>query len=65
MSSGKLQIGSQRFRVIPEAEYRLLRAALKRQQQEDAADTAEARKRLKDPKRKTVSLARLKADLGL
>ena len=36
-----------------------------RQAEEDAADVAEARRRLRDPNRKTISLARLKVELGL
>jgi hypothetical protein len=65
MTIGTLQIGGRRFRVIPETEYKTLRAAMQKQAKEDAADVAEARRRLKDPKRKTIPLARLKAELGL
>jgi hypothetical protein len=63
-----LKIGGKKFRVIPEAEYREMQAAMRvqeRQAREDAADVAEARQRLKDRKRKTISLADLKAELGL
>lgn len=68
MSVGSLRINGRRFRVIPEDEYRLIRAAMRvqqRQAREDAADLAEAERRLKDPRRKTIPLARLKAELGL
>ena len=68
MTIGTLQINGRKFRVIPEEEYRTLRAALrahKRDAAQDARDLAIARRRLKDPKRKTISLARLKAELGL
>ncbi|HVS70377.1 MAG TPA: hypothetical protein VHQ47_03895 [Phycisphaerae bacterium] len=66
--TGMLKIGGKKFRVIPEAEYREMQAAMRvqeRQAREDAADVAEARQRLKDRKRKTISLADLKAELGL
>ena len=68
MTIGTLEIDGRKFRVIPEEEYKTLRAAIQAQQQEakmDARDLAIARRRLKDPKRKTISLARLKAELGL
>lgn len=51
-----------------EDEIKAVRAATRlqqRQAREDASDVAEARRRLKDPKRKTISLARLEAELGL
>jgi len=44
------------------------RAALRspeRRAKQNVADVAEARRRLKDPKRRTIPLARLKAELGL
>ncbi len=68
MSVGTLQIDGQKFRVVPEAEYQFLRAAVREQNRiakQDAGDLADANRRLRDPKRKTISLARLKADLGL
>lgn len=68
MTTGTLQINGRKFRVIPEEEYKTLQAAMRAQQQEvrdDARDLAIARRRLKDPKRKTISLSRLKSDLGL
>ena len=68
MTVGTLRIGGRKFRVIPEKEYRAIRAAMqaqKRQAQQDAADVAEAERRLRDPKRKTIPLAQLKAELGL
>lgn len=68
MTGGTLRIDGRTFRIIPEDEYKALRAAMRRQQrqaEQDAADVAEAKRRLKDPKRKTVSLARLKTELGL
>ena len=68
MTVGTLQIDGRKFRIIPEDEYQTIRAAMRsqeRQAKQDAADTAEAQRRLKDPKRKTIRLARLKAELGL
>jgi hypothetical protein len=68
MTIGTLQINGRKFRVIPEEEYKALCAAMRAQQQaakEDARDLPIARRRLKDPKRKTIPLSRLKADLGL
>jgi hypothetical protein len=68
MTVGTLQIDGRKFRVVPENEYKAFRAAMRFQERhakEDAADVAEARRRLKDPKRKTIPLARLKAELGL
>lgn len=68
MTVGVLQIDGRKFRIIPEDEYKSLRAAMHsqaRQAKEDAIDLAEAQRRIKDPKRKTIPLTRLKADLGL
>ncbi|HEX4796908.1 MAG TPA: hypothetical protein VH370_24165, partial [Humisphaera sp.] len=65
---GTLHIDGQKFRVISEKEYKSLRAAMRAQQreaQQDARDLATARRRLKDPKRKTIPLSHLKAELGL
>lgn len=55
-----LRIDGRKYRVIPEEDYKALRAAMRRQQrqaQEDAEDLSEARRRLKDPKRKNVPLS--------
>jgi hypothetical protein len=68
MAVGAVQIAGRKFRIIPEDEYKSLRAAFRwqqRQEKQDAADAAEAQRRLKDPKRKTIPLSRLKAELGL
>jgi hypothetical protein len=68
MTAGTLQIDGRRFRVIPEEEYKSLRAAMRAQQRQarqDARDLAIARRRLKDPTRKTIPLSRLKAEPGL
>ena len=68
MTIGTLQIDGRKFRVIPEKEYQTLRAAMEAQQRqarEDARDVAIAKRRLKDPRRKTIPLAKLKAELGL
>ena len=68
MTIGSLKIGGQKFRVIPEKEYREIRAAIReqaRQAREDARDLAIARRRLKDPRRKSVPLSELKRGLGL
>ena len=67
MTVGTLQIDGRKFRIVSEDEYKTLLAAMRSQQQqvrEDAADLAEAQRRLKDPQRKTIPLARLKAELG-
>jgi hypothetical protein len=68
MTVGTLQIAGRKFRVVPEEQYRAMSAAMRAQQREakqDARDLAVARRRLKDPKRKTISLSRLKVELGL
>lgn len=62
MTIGTLQIDGRKFRVIPEKEHQTLRAAMeaqRRQAREDARDAAIAKRRLKDPRRKTIPLARL------
>ena len=67
MTVGTLQIGGRKFRVIPEDEYRAFRAAIRqqeRQARQDAGDVTEARRRLKDPRRNTIPLGQLKAELG-
>jgi len=68
MSIGTLKIDGKKFRIIAEDEYKVLRAVAKwreREARQDAADLAEGKRRLSDPKRKTISLAGLKAELGL
>jgi len=68
MAAATLNINGQKFRVVPEDEYQQLRAAAqrqKREQRQDAADQAEAERRLKNPNRKTIPLKKLKAELGL
>jgi hypothetical protein len=68
MTIGTLNIDGRKFRVIPEEEYQTLRAAKRSQQRQaaqDKMDLAEALRRIKDPKRKTIPLAQLKAELGL
>jgi hypothetical protein len=68
MADRSMQIDGRKFRIVPEAKYRKLQAAYKSEQahaKQDAADLAVARRRLKDPKRKVISVSRLKADLGL
>ncbi len=68
MTNGILNIDGRKFRVIAEEEYQTLRAAMRsqeRQARQDAADIAEAKRRLKDPKRKTISVADLKSELGI
>ena len=68
MTAGTLRIDGRKFRIIPEDEYQALRAAMRAQQRqakEDAADLAEAKRRLTARNRKTVPLAHLKAELGL
>jgi hypothetical protein len=67
MTIGTIQIEGRKFRIIPEDEYKTLRAAMRSQQRQakqDAADLAQAQRRVKDPKRKSISVARLKAELG-
>lgn len=68
MTSSVLQVEGRRFRIVPEDEYKAMRAALlwrQRQADQDAADVAQAQRRIKDPKRKTISLGQLRAELGL
>ena len=68
MTTGTLRIDGRKFRIVPEKEYQTLRAAKRSQQRQaalDAADLAEALRRIKDPKRKTIPLAQLKTELGL
>ena len=68
MTHVTLKIDGRKFRVIAEDEYQSLRAAMRTQERharQDGADLAEAERRLKDPKRKTIPLARLKAELGV
>ncbi|HZL38057.1 MAG TPA: hypothetical protein VFC78_22265 [Tepidisphaeraceae bacterium] len=68
MTTRTLQINGRKFRIVPEKEYKTLRAAMheqRRQAAEDAADLAQARRRLRDSKQKTISVARLKAELGI
>jgi hypothetical protein len=68
MPVGTLEIDGRKFRIIPEDEYKTIRAVMRlqqRQAKQDAADIAQAQRRLKDPKRKTIPLARLKAELRL
>jgi hypothetical protein len=68
MPVGTLRIDGRRFCIISEDEYKALRAAMRSQQRqakEGAADVAEAERRLKNTNRKTIPLARLKAELGL
>lgn len=68
MPVGTLEIDGRKFRIIPEDEYKTIQAVMRSQQRQakqDAADIAQAQRRLKDPKRKSISLARLKAELRL
>jgi hypothetical protein len=68
MMINTLQIGGRKFRVIPDDEYKSLRAAMRAQQRvarEDARDLAIARRRIQEPKLKSIALSRLKAELGL
>jgi hypothetical protein len=68
MTVATLRVDGRKFRIIPEKEYQSLRAAMRsqlRQAEQDAADLAESRRRMNDPKRKTITLAKLRAELGL
>jgi hypothetical protein len=68
MTVATLRVDGRKFRIIPEQEYQTLCAAMRsqlRQAEQDAADLAECQRRMKDPKRKTITLAKLKAELGL
>jgi hypothetical protein len=68
MTVGTLQIDARKLRIVPEEQYRAMSAAMRAQQQEareDVRDLTVARRRLKDPKRKTIPLPRFKSDLGL
>jgi hypothetical protein len=64
MTVASLKIGRRDFVVIPRREFERLQAQA-RQAAEDRDDVAEAVKRLKNPRRKTVSLAQFKTDLAL
>jgi len=67
-TTGTLRLGGRKFRIVSEEEYRAMRAAMKFQQDQarlDALDVAEAKRRLRDPKRKSMPLSSLKAELGL
>ena len=68
MTVATLRVDGRKFRIIPEKEYQTLRAAMRsqsRQAEQDAADLAECRRRMKDPRRKTITLAKLREELGL
>ncbi len=68
MTAGSLKIEGRKFRIIPEEEYQALRAAMRSHQKQAAqyaADVAEAQRRLRDPKRKSIPLAKLKAELRM
>lgn len=68
MTSRILQIDGRKFRIIPESEYQSLCAAMRwqrRQAKLDASDLAEAKRRIKDPKRKLIPLSKLKSQMGL
>jgi predicted protein tyrosine phosphatase len=68
MTVGTLKIDGRKFRIISEDEYKAIRASMRlqqRQAREDTAELAQAQRRIKDPNRKVVPLARLKAELGL
>ena len=65
MTVQTLTIGKERLVVLRERDYRRLLRQADLGQRHDARDAAEARRRLADPKRKTISLAQLKKELGL
>jgi hypothetical protein len=68
MPVGTLRIDGRKFRIVTEEQYKTLRAAmrsLRRQAEQDAGDVAESQRRMKEPKRKSITLAQLKAELGL
>jgi hypothetical protein len=68
MPVGTLHIQGRKFRIVSEAEYKTLRAALRsqrRQARQDAGDVAESRRRMKEPGRKTITLAQLRTELEL
>jgi hypothetical protein len=65
---GTIQIDGRKFRIIAEDEYKAIMAAMreqKRRAKQDAADEAEALRRVRDPKRKSIPLSQFKAELGL
>ena len=67
MVVGTFRINGRTFRIVPDEEYRKLRAALRereRQEREDTADLAIAERRIR-ARRKTIPLAQVKRELGL
>jgi hypothetical protein len=68
MTVQMLKLGRDRFVVVSERDFKKLQrraARAESQDRQDAGDVAEARKRLVSPRRKTIPLSRLKAELGL
>ena len=68
MSVGTFRVDGRKFRIVAEDEYKALQAAARwrrREAKEEAEDLAEALRRVKDPKREAIPLARLKAELGV
>jgi hypothetical protein len=64
MTIANLKIGRRDYVVVPKRDFERLEAQA-RQAAEDRADVAEAMRRLKNPRRKTIPLAQLKTELGL
>jgi len=81
MAAHTLTLAGKRFVILPESEYRKLRAAPRRSGKsaaatpkrprkrrltaQDRGDIAESMRLLRDPNLKTVPLAQLKRELGL
>jgi hypothetical protein len=65
MTVQTLKIGKERLVVLRERDYKMLLRHLERDRAQDARDVAEAQRRLRDPRRKTIPLSQLKAQLGL
>ena len=65
MTVQTLKIGKERLVVLRERDYKMLLRHLERDRAQDARDVAEAQRRLGDPRRKTIPLSQLKAQLRL
>lgn len=65
MTVANLKIGQREFVVIPRRDYDRMRAELDAEAAQDRADVAEAIKRLKDPRQKSVPWSQAKKRLGL
>ena len=68
MTAATLTIAGRKFRVVSEADFQAMRAALRQQQRqaaEDRADVLMSQKRLSDPREKRVAWSAVKKRAGL